>query len=77
MKMRITNFNDLPVPEGNWAVKNAARQKRYNSHLIMGISSVAISYGVFHVSGLNWLCPVPDRPAPREEDPKKKNSKKK
>jgi hypothetical protein len=43
-----STFNDLPVPEGDFFALNAARQRKYNTQLAIGV--IAFASAIWAVS---------------------------
>jgi hypothetical protein len=39
-------MDDLPVPQGSWQEAYNSRQRKYNMHLIAGISFFGLTFGI-------------------------------
>ncbi|XP_059474090.1 uncharacterized protein LOC132195856 [Neocloeon triangulifer] len=54
---KLPTMNDLPVPQGSWQQHHASLQRRYNTHLAVGVTFCLFSFFVAKQSGLfffNW-----------------------
>ena len=45
-EVQRVSMNELPVPEGSWQNFYEAQQRKYNRHLILGISFFLFTVGV-------------------------------
>lgn len=60
----LVTYNDIPTPQGCWKQYNQIRQRKYNIHLLMGLSTFTITfvYGLVNdLFYLNWE--IPNKPA--------------
>ncbi|KAF4532279.1 hypothetical protein B566_EDAN007251 [Ephemera danica] len=45
---KVPTINELPVPQGSWQESFNSKQRKYNMHLIGGISFFLGTFGIDH-----------------------------
>ncbi|XP_044739297.1 uncharacterized protein LOC123300731 [Chrysoperla carnea] len=63
---KAPTMNDMPAPIQSWAELNAARQAKYNKHLVLGVGFFIATLAALKGSGLCYLnYSPPAQPAPK------------